>query len=33
MIMYIYPRLGKKNTQFFFGLIQLNGSTCPKFDV
>ena len=33
MIMYIYPRSGKKILKFFVGLIQLNGSTRPKFDV
>ena len=32
MIMYIYSRLGKKNTQFFFGLIQLIGSTSDPTD-
>ena len=31
--MYIYPRSGEHLLKFFFVLIQLIGSTRPKFDV
>ena len=31
--MYIQPRWGENLLKLLFGLIQLNGSTRPKFDV
>ena len=33
MIMYIQPRWGENLLKLLFGLIQLIGSTRPKFDV
>ena len=33
MITYIYPRSGEDLLKLLFRLIQLIGSTCPKFNV